>query len=83
MATFTKDHFRWPEFLTKLQGPEGCHFRIDDTGKTVWTCGGGSDKSKALAILDTMGIQHHPDTTIAYFEHHGGQCDCEIVFNLG
>lgn len=84
----TPDHPHWDAFLRRLEGPEGCHFQgeYDDEGNLIlnsveWECAGGKDKSKAIAILKTM-----PDidvsASLAFFEQHGGYCDCEIVFNV-
>jgi hypothetical protein len=78
---------RWEEFIGRLEGPEGCNFQAEyDEGEVIvdtvtWACGGGEDKSKAAAILNTM-----PEIDVAaslnFFEQHGGFCDCEIVFNV-
>jgi Protein of unknown function (DUF2695) len=76
----TKEHPRWEEFLERLEGPEGCNFREAAPGKTVWNCAGGDDKSLATAILTDMGASI--EESLAYFEAHGGYCDCEILFNV-
>ena len=77
----TPGHPHWQSFIERLSGPEGCHFREDEIGDLTWYCGGGQEKSKAAAILKTM-----PDIdvegSLAYFDQHGGHCDCEIVFNV-
>lgn len=84
----TPDNPRWEEFISRLEGPEGCNFQAeyDDEGEVIvdtvtWECGGGEDKSKAAAILNTM-----PEIDVAasliFFEEYGGFCDCEIVFNV-
>jgi rhodanese-related sulfurtransferase len=75
-------HFRWPEFVSRLEGPEGCDFR-EENGKFSFKCGGGNDKSKATAILKDMGFDDLSiRQSLAYFEKHGGYCDCEILFNV-
>lgn len=74
-------HPRWREFSERLVGPEGCDFREGDDGPT-WKCGGGTDKSKATAILREMGGAD-VDASLAHYEDHGGYCDCEIIFNVG
>lgn len=78
--TMTPQHDRWPEFFMRLEGPEGCNFREAESGKIVWNCEGGTNKSKATAILSLMGMD--TDSSLAYFEAHGGYCDCEILFNV-
>ena len=84
----TPDNPHWEEFIDRLEGPEGCNFQgeYDDEGEVIadtvtWACGGGKDKSKATAILRTMP---NIDVTasLAFFEEHGGFCDCEIAFNV-
>ncbi len=77
----TPEHPLWAEFIERLSGPEGCDFRKDENGKTVWKCKGGRDKSRARAILATMpGID--VKRSLVYFEAQGGHCDCEILFNV-
>ncbi len=82
------DHPRWQEFIQRLEGPEGCNFQgeYDDEGQLIpdsvtWECAGGEDKSKATAILKTMPAID-VTASLAFFEEHGGFCDCEIVFNV-
>ena len=74
-------HADWGTFIEKLEGPEGCDFKKDKDGKITWRCKGGKDKSLAAAIM-----QARADVDIAaslsYFEHLGGYCDCEILFNV-
>ena len=71
-------HPRWEEFLDRLRGPEGCNFQ------TTWTCYGGTDKRYSRRILAGMGLtQREIEASLAYFEDHGGYCDCEVVMNLG
>lgn len=76
----TPQHPRAAEFLEALTGPEGCNFRQVE-GKTTWDCGGGWDKSKSAAILVSMG-GIDVAASLAYFDDHGGHCDCEVVFNV-
>lgn len=77
----TPHHPRWQEFVERLEGPEGCNFREDDEGKTIWNCSSETDKPLATAILRKM-----PDVdleaSLMYFHQHGGHCDCEILFNV-
>ena len=84
----TPDHPHWEAFFQRLEGPEGCHFQgeYDNDGELVadsvkWECAGGEDKSKATAILKTMP-EIDMAASLAFFEQHGGWCDCEIVFNV-
>jgi Protein of unknown function (DUF2695) len=71
-------HPRWEEFLDRLYGPEGCNF------KTTWTCFGGTDKRFSREILTRMGLSDRAiAVSLAYFEDHGGYCDCEVVLNVG
>jgi len=72
-------HPRWGEFLQRLCGPEGCNF----TG-TTWTCFGGTDKRFCRLILARMGLSERAiEVNLAYFEDHGGYCDCEVALNVG
>lgn len=78
----TTNHPEWEHFCGLLSGKEGCNFKKDEKKRTTWRCAGGNDKSLATAILKT----HFPNIDIkksmAYFEKHGGFCDCEILFNV-
>jgi len=70
-------HPRWGEFLERLCGPDGCHFR----GQR-WTCHG--DLRFTRAILVAMGLSEPAvRVSLAYLRDHGGYCDCEVVFNVG
>ncbi len=86
MSVMQPGHFRWEEFKSRLEGPEGCNFRYDpehpdDADKIKWKCGGGTDKTFATAILSTMeGVD--VAKSLAFFENHGGYCDCEIILNV-
>jgi hypothetical protein len=72
-------HPRWEEFIERLAGPEGCDFT-----DTTWTCFGGEDKRFSRKILADMGLSELAiQLSLAYFEDHGGYCDCEVVFNVG
>jgi Protein of unknown function (DUF2695) len=74
---------RWAEFFTKLEGQEGCNFRLQDekdSGSVVWKCFG--DHSIARGILQRMGFKGRSvANTLKHCERHGGYCDCEIIFN--
>ena len=74
-------HPNWDDFLSRLEGPEGCHFRQNKNGAKSWRCYGGHDKRFAIAIMqkmDDVDVQR----SIDYFERNGSYCDCEILFNL-
>jgi len=84
----TPDSPHWEEFISRLEGPEGCNFQADydDEGEIIadtvtWECEGGEDKSKAAAILRTIP-KIDVAASLAFFEEQGGYCDCEIVFNV-
>lgn len=71
-------HPRWEEFLERLRGPEGCNFT-----ETSWTCFGGTDKRFSRRILGRMGLSEQAiAASLAYFEDHGGCCDCEVVSDV-
>ena len=78
-------HPRWEEFVERLCGPEGCNFIEGRTvNETRWTCFGGKDKRFSHRILRDMGLSEQAiAVSLAYFEDHGGHCDCEVAFNVG
>lgn len=77
--TMTLDDPRYPEFLDRLAGPEGCNLR--DNGGT--DCSHGTDTRHTQAILRDMGLNTAEiKSSLAYFSARGGFCDCEIVLNV-
>jgi hypothetical protein len=79
-------HPKWVEFLEKLNGPECCNFQQKtpgDAASITWNCKGGRDKTFAIRLLQEIGfsVQQIVDSC-AYFDEHGGYCDCEIIFNV-
>jgi hypothetical protein len=82
MTLMNPQHARWQEFVTRLEGPEGCNFRKDKSGQITWKCEGGRDKRLAIAILRQMA-DIDLDASVNYFESNSGYCDCEILFNVG
>jgi hypothetical protein len=78
----TPEHRLWDEFYERLSGPEGIDFRPHSAKGFTWRCGGGRNKDLSAAILRTMPTID-VEGTLAYFEAHGGHCDCRIVFNVG
>ena len=79
----TPEHPRWKEFCSRLAGPDGCNFREKvpgDAASATWNCRGGTDKTFAAKILRDMGMD--VERSLAFFDEHGGHCDCEILFNV-
>jgi len=75
----TPEHKLWGEFVNRLTGPEGCNIFQDKYGIVKWYCNG--DTRLAASILKTME-EIDVDKSLAYFEEHGGYCDCEILLNV-
>jgi hypothetical protein len=73
-------HPQWRTFCNRLAGPEACDFKGHPTKGFTWKCGGGNDRSMATRILEDMGAD--VEASLTFFSHHGGFCDCEILFNL-
>ena len=79
LATLTHDQIR--EFLESLAGSAGCDFD-EAGGKIRWSCAGGTDQSRARAILSRMGIADDvAERFLAQCADLGGHCDCEILMN--
>jgi hypothetical protein len=73
---------RWPDFVDRLAGPAGCHFR-EEGGKIRWDCCGNSHKYLAAGILASMGLDEEDiEATLRFCEQEGGHCDCEILLNV-
>lgn len=70
----SKGHPRFDEFVSRLEGPEGCNLSEESC-----TCHHNHDF--AAEILADMGGIDIPGS-IEYFQEHGGWCDCEILFNV-
>ena len=69
-------HPRWKEFVERLAGAEGCDF-----GGHGWMCFG--DLRFTRQILKQMRMRPAPiEVCVAYFKDHGGDCDCEVIFNI-
>ncbi len=74
----TPGHPRWDEFLDRLTGPLGLNVR--DSG---WHCAGGEDKRHSRRVLLAMGLSPAAvAANLAFFERHGGYCDCEVWMNV-
>jgi len=84
MEIMNTDHELWNEFAARLEGPGGCNFRREDKNdpnSLTWKCAGGMNKDFAIAILKTMP-NIDIERSVAFFDEHGGHCDCEILFNV-
>jgi hypothetical protein len=74
----TPGHPRWEEFLDRLIGPLGLDVRAGG-----WHCAGGEEKTHSRRILLAMGLSPAAvETNLAFFERHGGYCDCEVWMNV-
>ena len=72
----TPMHFRWKEFIAKLQ--EACKIQ-DAEGNIGWYCDGTTKNARrVLASMDGIDVEK----SLAYFQDFGGFCDCEIVYNV-
>ena len=78
----TTEHPEWDTFCALLSGPEACDFHQDEKGKWAWTCKAGRDKTFARTILMEWWNDIDVGASLAYFDRHGGHCDCEILFNV-
>jgi hypothetical protein len=68
---------RWHEFMYKLG--EALFAERDEDDRRTSRC--EHDHRYATKITTEMGDIDIP-ASIAYFEEHGGYCDCEIRFNV-
>ncbi len=69
---------RWEEFLERLTGPLGLGL-----GAGGWHCAGGEDKRHSRRVLLGMGLSPAAvEANLAFFERHGGYCDCEVWMNV-
>lgn len=81
----TTEHPEWNRFADLLYGPEGCNFRHRQDGEGEWTCEGDQvrpDKPIARKLLAKYFPEIDVETTLKYFNEHGGGCDCEIILNV-
>ena len=78
-AVMTPAHPQWQKFVERLAGPEGCNFR-QERGQFVFDCDGEPSRLKTTALLLDYDVD--VAASLAYFEEHGGYCDCEVVFNV-
>jgi hypothetical protein len=69
-VTLTTRHPLWERFCEEL------YARLDRS--LPGGCGGDHHHSRAL--FEEYGFD--PETTLCYFEHFGGYCDCEVLFNV-
>jgi hypothetical protein len=68
----TTAHPRWDEFAESLDQA------LETTGCN--THRGGPEHESALAILETMDVDLRG--SLAFFDVHGGHCDCEAMLNV-
>ena len=54
----------------------------NDVSTATHKCKAGTNKDFATAILKDMGGDIDVEASLAYFEQHGGHCDCEILMNV-
>lgn len=83
MEVMDWDNPRFSEFIDRLAGHGYCDFSEDKEGHLKWTCDSSTDnKPMAYALLTDMGLSFDGiHKSFAFFQEHGGFCDCEIVFN--
>lgn len=86
MSTITDDtmrpgHPRWGEFVERLTGPGALNLRLTRGGQPVWTCDGQYPPTQAKRILREMK-NINVEISIEYLMGRGGNCDCEIVWNV-
>ena len=82
LRLMTPHHPRWAEFVERLEGPEGLDFTLGPkTGQMRSRCSGQTDRPYAQRILTAMGGVDI-EGSLAFFEDHGGYCDCEILLNV-
>lgn len=84
MEIMNHSNDRWEEFLSRLEGPEGCDFQEKEPGNhksITWKCEGGENKDYSKKILEEMG-GIDIEASLRFFEENGGHCDCEILFNV-
>ena len=83
-SVMTRRHPRWREFVCRLAGPgpEGIDFTVSPGFTHISSrCAGGWDTTYARKLLTRMrGVD--VERSLAYFEKHGGCCDCKIVLNV-
>jgi hypothetical protein len=73
LEVLTPERPRWEQFIAKLDSIgliEGCD---GDAGPRV--------HRHAKAVMAAMG-GIDIEETLAFFENHGGYCDCEILLNV-
>lgn len=66
------------EFFTRLEGKEGCNFRLDNDDKYKLNC--NRDYKLSVKILNAMSIPHDKQKEfLRVLRIYGGRCDCEII----
>lgn len=72
-----KNHPKYEDFMDELF--EEVDFRELEHGEITWNC--NSTMKITRKILKRIG-NIDIAKTIAYFESHGGYCDCEVCLNV-
>jgi hypothetical protein len=81
MEVLTPQSPRWTQFTDRLN-------EVLYVSDTQWRCDGDQGHGPnpnhyryAEAVMSQMGGVDIPNS-IAFFQDHGGHCDCEILFNV-
>jgi uncharacterized protein DUF2695 len=69
-VTLTTEHPAWDDFCSALYERLG--------GDVPGRC--EDDHRHSRALLEQVGFD--AETTLVYFEHRGGYCDCEVLINV-
>lgn len=79
-------HPRWEEFLGRLQGPEGCNFRIvqgANKQRLTWDCSHFTDYPLCARILANMGLSASEVLeSFVFFHSWGAYCDCKVPWRV-
>ena len=86
----TPDNNHWDWFISRLFGPEGCHFRgTNESPIGAFECDNSFRFSREILTRMTRLAEQNPsfnidvEGTLQWFCDNGGYCDCEVVLNLG
>jgi hypothetical protein len=82
LEVMTPQNLRWKSFADAL-------YRAMEWNENGWKCDGNLNEAErpervhryAKAVLASMGGVDIKKS-LAFFEEHGGGCDCEILFNV-
>lgn len=75
-------HPKWSEFVTDLEGPNGCNFtrKKTKTKTYTWKCDSTAKRPICRRLLRRYGAD--VAGSLQFFAKHGGFCDCEVLFNV-